>query len=168
MFTNVLRGDGYGFQAFSKEMMMMTESEPSTPTTPSYPPYGARPYSLGHRIGIEPTSPHSWMEMEGESRWQTSLDQLEEKAIYIPLDFYPHGNDVYYQGGRFDSSVGFLYTAVLLEKGILVGMEQNIVYRDTLGFLQYKTNTKVTRKQNYTLESMRLFLFLRHISLSII
>ncbi|SAM06352.1 hypothetical protein [Absidia glauca] len=124
VFTNVLRGDGYGFQAFSKEMMMTmtTESEPSTPTTPSYPPYGARPYSLGHRIGIEPTSPHSWLEMEGESRWQTSLDQLEKRAIYIPLDFYPH--------------------AVLLEKGILVGMEQNIVYRETLGFLQYKSNTK--------------------------
>jgi hypothetical protein len=150
VFTNVLRGDGYGFQAFSKEMMMMmtTESEPSTPTTPSYPPYGARPYSLGHRIGIEPTSPHSWLEMEGESRWQTSLDQLEKKAIYIPLDFYPHGKTISrcIIGGCSYSSVRLLCTAVLLEKGILVGMEQNIVYRDTLGFLQYKSNTKVTRK----------------------
>ncbi|KAI8335438.1 RIC1-domain-containing protein [Chlamydoabsidia padenii] len=121
VFTNVLRSDGYGFQAFNKDNVL-AESEPSTPTTPINAYYGARPYSLGHRIGAEPTSPHSWMEMEGESRWQTTLDQLDIKAIYIPLDFYPH--------------------AVLLDKGIIVGMEQNIVYRDTLGFLQYKTNTK--------------------------
>ncbi|ORZ10211.1 RIC1-domain-containing protein [Absidia repens] len=131
VFTNVMRGDGYGFQAFNKENMMTMESEPSTPTTPigsgngfQYRDIGARPYSLGYRIGIEPTSPHSqsWMEMEGESRWQTDLHQLTSKAIYIPLDFYPH--------------------AVLLDKGVIVGMEQNIIYRDTLGFLQYKTNTK--------------------------
>lgn len=95
LFTNVLRGDGYGFHSFyntSREL----ESEPSTPTTPhsSRNSIIGRPYSLGYRIGIEPSSPHSqsWMEMEGESRWQTSLDQTDINSIYIPLDFYPLGN----------------------------------------------------------------------------
>ncbi|CAO3613910.1 unnamed protein product [Cunninghamella echinulata] len=125
LFTNVLRGDGYGFHSFynaSREL----ESEPSTPTTPhsSRNSIIGRPYSLGYRIGIEPSSPHSqsWMEMEGESRWQTSLDQTDINSIYIPLDFYP--------------------LAILLSKGVIVGIEQATIYRESLGFLIYKTNTK--------------------------
>ncbi|KAI8089450.1 RIC1-domain-containing protein [Halteromyces radiatus] len=133
VFTNVLRGEGYGFYAFNKDHnMTILESEPSTPTTPigpgsngyHYRDIGARPYSLGYRIGVEPSSPHSqcWMDMEGESKWQTDLHQLEANAIYIPLDFYPH--------------------AILLDKGVIVGMEQNIIYKNTLGYLLYKSTTK--------------------------
>lgn len=97
LFTNLLRGDGYGFHSFYNTRDL--ESEPSTPTTPhsSRNSIIGKPYSLGYRIGIEPSSPHSqsWLEMEGESRWQISLDQIDTNSIYIPLDFYPLGNSIY-------------------------------------------------------------------------
>ncbi|ORX51228.1 RIC1-domain-containing protein [Hesseltinella vesiculosa] len=131
VFSNVLRSDGYGFHSFNRESYF--ESEPTTPTSPNgnfftshnrRSSYTGKPYSLGYHIGVEPSSPHShsWLDIEGESRWQTDLTQLQENSIYIPLDFYPH--------------------AILLDKGVIVGMEQSIVYRESLGFLIYKINTK--------------------------
>lgn len=33
--------------------------------------------------------------------------------------------------------------AVLLEKGVIVGVEQGVVYRESLSFMMYKMNSKV-------------------------
>ncbi|KAF7732832.1 hypothetical protein EC973_000108 [Apophysomyces ossiformis] len=124
IFTNLLRGDEYSFRSFAHDV---TDSEPSTPTTPGFLASRAnigRPYSLGYRIGAEPTSPSaSIVGIDGYSRWQTdSPKQLIEDVIYIPLDFYPH--------------------SVLLEKGIIAGIEQSMVSRDSLGYMIFKMSTK--------------------------
>ncbi|KAL1935687.1 hypothetical protein VTP01DRAFT_4827 [Rhizomucor pusillus] len=124
VFANLLRSEEFGFNATSNDIL---ESEPTTPTTPSLLAARAtlgRPYSLGYRIGPEPASPSmSVVEMEGYSRWRIpSLKQLDEGTIYIPLDFYPH--------------------SVLLEKGVIVGVEQGSVFRESLGFLIYKMSSK--------------------------
>ncbi|OAD78538.1 hypothetical protein PHYBLDRAFT_163644 [Phycomyces blakesleeanus NRRL 1555(-)] len=123
LFTNLLRGEDCGFSTFGKDIY---ESEPSTPTTPGLftaRGYSGRPFSLGYRIGPEPDSPSASVNMEGFSQWRTGdLKFADADAIYIPLDFYPH--------------------SVLLEKGVIVGIEQNMVYKDLLGFMVYKITTK--------------------------
>ncbi|KAJ8656341.1 hypothetical protein O0I10_007906 [Lichtheimia ornata] len=124
VFANLLRGDDYGFSTFSNDPF---ESEPSTPTTPGILAARAnlgRPYSLGYHIGPEPVSPSmSVVEMDGFSRWRIpSIRQLDEGTIYIPLDFYPH--------------------SVLLEKGVIVGVEQGMVFKESLGFMIYKMSSK--------------------------
>lgn len=129
MFPNLLRSDECSFQTFGNDVY---ESEPSTPTTPSILAARAnigRPYSLGYHIGPEPASPSmSVVEMEGFSRWHIpSFDNLEDGTIHIPLDFYPH--------------------SVLLEKGVIVGIEQGMIYRESLGFVMFKMSTKVGRTQ---------------------
>lgn len=35
--------------------------------------------------------------------------------------------------------------AILLDKGIIVGIEQNISYRDSLGFVLFKMSPKVSK-----------------------
>ncbi|KAI9028097.1 RIC1-domain-containing protein [Phycomyces nitens] len=123
LFTNLLRGEDCGFSTFGKDIY---ESEPSTPTTPGLfttRGYAGRPFSLGYRIGPEPDSPSASVNMEGFSQWRTgNLKFADSDAIHIPLDFYPH--------------------SVLLEKGIIVGIEQNMVYKDLLGFMVYKITAK--------------------------
>ncbi|ORY97505.1 RIC1-domain-containing protein [Syncephalastrum racemosum] len=124
MFPNLLRNDECSFQTFGNDVY---ESEPSTPTTPSVLAARAnigRPYSLGYHIGPEPASPSmSVVEMEGFSCWHIpNFDNLEDGTIHIPLDFYPH--------------------SVLLEKGVIVGVEQGMVYRESLGFVMFKMSTK--------------------------
>ncbi|KAG0167795.1 hypothetical protein DFQ28_002894 [Apophysomyces sp. BC1034] len=124
IFANLLRGDDYSFRSFANDTI---DSEPSTPTTPGFLTSRisiGRPYSLGYHIGPEPTSPSaSIIGMDGYSHWQTdNPKQLAEDAIYIPLDFYPH--------------------SVLLEKGIIAGIEQSMVFKDSLGFSIFKMSTK--------------------------
>lgn len=81
----------------------ISESEPSTPTTPGLLSSSSsarnvdvgRPFSLGYRIGPEPNSSSSSSEgsmtdMESQCKWRISnLENLNDQAIYIPLDFYP-------------------------------------------------------------------------------
>ncbi|KAI9252811.1 RIC1-domain-containing protein [Phascolomyces articulosus] len=45
-----------------------------------------------------------------------------ESTIFIPLDFYPH--------------------SVLLEKGVVIGIEQGMVFKESLGFMIYKMSSK--------------------------
>ncbi|OAD01955.1 hypothetical protein MUCCIDRAFT_144086 [Mucor lusitanicus CBS 277.49] len=55
--------------------------------------------------------------------FSTYNTNLSDQAIYIPLDFYP--------------------LSILLDKGIIVGIEQNISYRDSLGFVLFKMSPKM-------------------------
>ncbi|KAI9489868.1 RIC1-domain-containing protein [Zychaea mexicana] len=124
VYANLLRSDDYGFNTFSNDPF---ESEPSTPTTPGILAARAnigRPYSLGFHIGPEPLSPSmSVIEMDGFSRWRIpSIRQLDDSTIYIPLDFYPH--------------------SVLLEKGVVIGIEQGMVFKESLKFMIYKMSSK--------------------------
>ncbi|KAI8384220.1 RIC1-domain-containing protein [Radiomyces spectabilis] len=125
LLTNLLRGESD--DAFNRMTHDIFESEPSTPTTPGF--FAAKsnlgqPYSLGYRINPETSSPNaSIIELEGVSRWR--IDTLEEanlQALYIPLDSYPH--------------------AVLLEKGVIVGIEQSMAYKNALGLMVFKASTK--------------------------
>ncbi|KAI8142660.1 RIC1-domain-containing protein [Fennellomyces sp. T-0311] len=124
VYANLLRSDDYGFNTFTNDPF---ESEPSTPTTPGILAARAnigRPYSLGFRIGPEPLSPSmSVVEMDGYSSWRIpSIRQLDDGTIYIPLDFYPH--------------------SMLLEKGVVIGIEQGMVFKESLGFMIYKMSSK--------------------------
>ncbi|KAI9317719.1 RIC1-domain-containing protein [Dichotomocladium elegans] len=137
MFANLLRGEDYGFSSFSTNDPF--ESEPSTPTTPGLLAMRAsigRPYSLGYHIGPEPASPSmSVIEMDGYSRWRIpSIRVLDEGTIYIPLDFYPH--------------------SVLLEKGVIVGIEQGMVFKQSLGFMVYKMSSKTHLFIHHILEHL--------------
>jgi hypothetical protein len=75
------------------------ESEPSTPTTPGFLSSSSsarnmdigRPFSLGYQIGNDPLSlSASLTEIEDCPQWRISdFEDLNNQAIYIPLDFYP-------------------------------------------------------------------------------
>ncbi|KAI7868750.1 RIC1-domain-containing protein [Spinellus fusiger] len=135
VFTNLLRGEEHSLSTCANDVY---ESEPSTPTTPSVfsaKKYIGKPFSLGYRVGQELDPSPASIDVEGFSRWTTrNLKYVVPDTIHIPLDFYPH--------------------SVLLEKGVIVGIEQNIIYKDSLGFMIYKISTKT-----------HLFLhhFLRHL-----
>lgn len=90
----------------------------------------------------------SVVEMEGYSRWRIpSLKQLDEGTIYIPLDFYPHCKlnlSMKFAGDKNNWHLHWI--AVLLEKGVIVGVEQGSVFRESLGFLIYKMSSKVTQE----------------------
>ncbi|KAI8087829.1 RIC1-domain-containing protein [Gilbertella persicaria] len=125
---NLLLSKDFDYTAFEND-----ESEPSTPTTPGVLSSSSsarnfdigKPYSLGYRIGSEPLSPSASMaDVETYTKWIIhDFDSLSSQAIYIPLDFYP--------------------LSILLDKGIIVGIEQNISYRDSLGFVLFKMSPKM-------------------------
>jgi hypothetical protein len=48
------------------------------------------------------------------------------------------------ENGVINGEVWHLMIAVLLKKGIVVGIEQNITLQTTLGLLQFRLITKVT------------------------
>ncbi|KAG2181825.1 hypothetical protein INT44_008641, partial [Umbelopsis vinacea] len=82
---------------------------------------GNRPYSLRSLTsGHVATAPYFTDDVK---RWRTNdVKTVIEEAVYIPLDFYP--------------------LSVLLRKGIVVGIEQNITLQTTLGLLQFRLITK--------------------------
>ncbi|KAI8882813.1 RIC1-domain-containing protein [Backusella circina FSU 941] len=125
VFTNLLLSDNFGFNSISNDSY---ESEPSTPTTPAMLSNRSdlgRPFSLGYRIGPEPVSPSaSIADLEGYSKWKiASFDDLNANTIYTPLDFYP--------------------LSIMLDKGVIVGIEQNISYKESLGFVLFKMSPKM-------------------------
>ncbi|KAF1806307.1 RIC1-domain-containing protein [Mucor lusitanicus] len=135
-FTNLLLPPDFDFSTYNTNV---PESEPSTPTTPGLLSSSSsarnvdmgRPFSLGYRIGPEPHSRSSSSAegslsdgMDDQCKWRIAhFEKLSDQAIYIPLDFYP--------------------LSILLDKGIIVGIEQNISYRDSLGFVLFKMSPKM-------------------------
>ncbi|CAO0800336.1 unnamed protein product [Mucor circinelloides] len=132
-FTNLLLEPDFDFSTYNTNV---PQSEPSTPTTPGLLSSSSsarnvdigRPFSLGYRIGPEPnsrsSSEGSLSDMEHQCKWRiANFEKLSDQAIYIPLDFYP--------------------LSILLDKGIIVGIEQNISYRDSLGFVLFKMSPKM-------------------------
>ncbi|KAI8641262.1 RIC1-domain-containing protein [Parasitella parasitica] len=134
IFTNLLLEFDFDFTTYNTNV---PESEPSTPTTPGILSSSSsarnidigRPFSLGYRIGPEPgsssASPEgSITDTESQCKWRINhFKNLHDQAVYIPLDFYP--------------------LSILLDKGIIVGIEQNISYRDSLGFVLFKMSPKM-------------------------
>ncbi|KAG2184988.1 hypothetical protein INT43_000901 [Umbelopsis isabellina] len=81
----------------------------------------SRPYSLrGLPSGHVASTP---LFTDNLKRWRTNdVKEVAAQAVYIPLDFYP--------------------LAVLLRKGIIAGIEQNITLQNSLGLLQFRLITK--------------------------
>ncbi|CEP10533.1 hypothetical protein [Parasitella parasitica] len=132
--TNLLLEPDFDYSTYNSNL---PESEPSTPTTPGILSASSsarnidigRPFSLGYRIGSEPNSSNaspegSITDTESQCKWRIShFKNLHDQAVFIPLDFYP--------------------LSILLDKGIIVGIEQNISYRDSLGFVLFKMSPKM-------------------------
>ncbi|RCH97573.1 hypothetical protein CU097_014770 [Rhizopus azygosporus] len=101
-----------------------SESEPSTPTTPGHLSPGfdiGRPFLLGYHIDDEEDSLPS---SEMRTRWKIDdFEGLKDQAIDMPLDFYP--------------------ISILIEKGIIIGVEQSISYNALLGFALFKMSPKM-------------------------
>ncbi|KAG0941132.1 hypothetical protein G6F32_008538 [Rhizopus arrhizus] len=119
VFTNFLLPD-----EFEVSSNIYSESEPTTPTTPGYlsPRHDVgRPFTLGYHMDHEPESPTL---TEARIRWRIDdLENLNKEAIYMPLDFYP--------------------ISILLEGGIIVGIEQNVSYNASLGLVLFKMSPKM-------------------------
>ncbi|EIE89489.1 hypothetical protein RO3G_14200 [Rhizopus delemar RA 99-880] len=119
VFTNFLLPD-----EFEVSSNIYSESEPTTPTTPGYlsPRHDVgRPFTLGYHMDHEPESPPL---TETRTRWRIDdLENLNKEAIYMPLDFYP--------------------ISILLEGGIIVGIEQNVSYNAALGLVLFKMSPKM-------------------------
>lgn len=119
VFANFLLPD-----EFDAGSHIYSESEPTTPTTPGYLSSGqdtGRPFSLGYQIDHEPG--YSSL-VEARTCWKIdSLDNLNKEAIYMPLDFYP--------------------ISILMERGIIVGIEQNVSYNTSLGLALFKMSPKM-------------------------
>ncbi|KAI8375695.1 RIC1-domain-containing protein [Choanephora cucurbitarum] len=128
--TNLLLSRDFDYTLFDNDLY---ESEPSTPTTPGIMSSSSsarnfdvgKPYSLGYRIDQEPLSPStSITDIVTFAKWRIDgFENLESRSIYIPLDFYP--------------------LSILLDKGIIIGIEQNISYRESLGFVFFKMSPKM-------------------------
>ncbi|GAA5814889.1 hypothetical protein MFLAVUS_008392 [Mucor flavus] len=120
--TNILLGYDFDYTTYSQN----SESEPSTPTTPGFLATTGtadvgKPFSLGYRITHDDMAIG---DIDECTKWRTSdFDKLDYLSIYIPLDFYP--------------------LSIFLDKGIIVGIEQNISYRDSLGFVLFKMSPKM-------------------------
>lgn len=150
-FTNLLLGRDFDYNTYNQDV---SDSEPSTPTTPGFLSSSSvnvadmgRPYSLGYRMGPDGISPSNSMgEIDECSKWRTSdFDNLNNLSIYIPLDFYPLCKSTFCCVWEIHGLLTFTI-AILLDKGIIVGIEQNISYRDSLGFVLFKMSPKVHKK----------------------
>ncbi|KAI9470023.1 MAG: RIC1-domain-containing protein [Benjaminiella poitrasii] len=125
VFTNILLESDFDFNTYNNNL---PESEPSTPITPGFMPRSndiGRPFSLGYHIdsGSISTSP-SLTDVNDCCKWRIKdFKDFNSEAIYIPLDFYP--------------------LSILLDKGVIIGIEQSISYRDSLGFILFKMSPKM-------------------------
>ncbi|KAI8987265.1 RIC1-domain-containing protein [Mycotypha africana] len=129
IFTNLLLPANYDYIAANNNMM---NSEPSTPgplmsPTLSRENDNSKPFSLGQLSGSQVDSNISSevsSEISTNYRWRThDLENLAAETIHIDLDFFP--------------------LSVILERGIIVGIEQSIFYRDSLGFALFKMSPKM-------------------------
>ncbi|KAI8327314.1 RIC1-domain-containing protein [Blakeslea trispora] len=128
--TNLLLSKDFDYTLLDNDLY---EYEPSTPTTPGVMSSASsarnfdvgKPYSLGYRIDQELLSPSASMtDIETHVKWRIdNFEDLKSQSIYIPLDFYP--------------------LSILLDKGIIIGIEQNISYKDSLGFVFFKMSPKM-------------------------
>ncbi|CAO3657743.1 unnamed protein product [Umbelopsis ramanniana] len=113
VFTNLITGEESEYDDVLREPISPVEHPSETD--------GNRPYSLRSLTsGHVATAPYFTDDVK---RWRTNhVKTVIEEAVYIPLDFYP--------------------LSVLLKKGIVVGIEQNITLQTTLGLLQFRLITK--------------------------
>ncbi|CAO3677866.1 unnamed protein product [Umbelopsis vinacea] len=127
VFTNLITGEESEYDHVARETSSPEELCTNT--------HGNRPYSLrGLPSGHVASAPYF---TEDVKRWRTTdVKTLTQEAVYIPLDFYP--------------------LSVLLKKGIIVGIEQNITLQPTLGLLQFRLITKI--KKRIVLVVMQVFL----------
>ncbi|GAB5586829.1 WD40 repeat protein [Umbelopsis nana] len=119
VFTNLITGGEDECDNVTREPILPPEEDEQE--DPPANADGNRPYSLrGLPSGHVASAPYFTDDVK---RWRTpDVKAVTEQAAYIPLDFYP--------------------LSVLLKKGIIVGIEQNITLQATLGLLQFRLITK--------------------------
>ncbi|KAM3586524.1 WD40 repeat protein [Umbelopsis sp. WA50703] len=126
--TSLWAVDGKGIRVFTNLITGEDELEYddvvpdlNSSVEPNTPMHHSRPYSLrGLPSGHVASTP---LFTDNLKRWRTNdVKEVAQQAVYIPLDFYP--------------------LAVLLKKGIIAGIEQNITLQNSLGLLQFRLITK--------------------------
>ncbi|KAI8993372.1 RIC1-domain-containing protein [Pilobolus umbonatus] len=76
-----------------------------------------RPFSLKYPVEVESNTTEL-------SKWKiNNLSEIKSKTVSISLDFYP--------------------LSIMLEKGIIIGVEHNISYKESLGFILFKISPKM-------------------------
>ncbi|KAI7899477.1 RIC1-domain-containing protein [Cokeromyces recurvatus] len=123
MITSLWITDGKGLKVFTNVLLgpdfdfntYNNDIPESEPTTPITPCFMKNEIGKPFSLGSE-----SMINMNSCRKWNTNNFN---QAIYIPLDFYP--------------------ISILLDKGIIIGIEQNISYKDSLGLILFKMSPKM-------------------------